>query len=253
MQLSYNLIKSNSALESYKKKIETNYVRKEESLEENNQLEDRKSIEDEIRRSYENLGANILRKAKIEAEELLMQSRKTAIEIEKTSYEEGYAQGKENGFEDGYNEGLQKVKLDTEDEVRENIKKSEKILECANSEYKEYLQKKEKDIIKLAFEMASIIAKRELQVPDGILPLLEDVLNEAKGEENIIIKCNSIHIKAISDKVDYYKKAYAIKGEIFILEDPLIESGNAIVEKNTGKAMIGLDIALEKLEEALFK
>ena len=112
---------------------------------------------------------------------------------------------------------------------------------------------KEKDIINIAFEMAAIIARKELQKSEGILPLLEDILNEAKAEENIIIKCNTAHVKAIEDKVDYYKKAYAIKGEIFIIEDPLMESGNAIVEKSTGKAIIGLDIGLEKLQEALFK
>lgn len=252
MQLSYNLIKSDSALEVSKKKIETNYISKVEVLEENKE-KDIKSIETDIRKSYENLGANIIRKAKRESEELLMNSRKKAIEIEKTSYEEGYAQGKENGFEDGYKEGIQKAKLETEQKVRENVKKSEELLESANNEYKEYLKQKEKNIINMAFEMATIIAKKELQQSDGILPLLEDVLNEARGEENIIIKCNTIHIKSIKDKLDYYKKAYAIKGEIFILEDTLMESGNAIVEKNTGKAIIGLDIGLEKLEEALFK
>lgn len=252
MQLSYNLIKSNSALEVSKKKIETNYIRREETLEENKE-QDIKSIEAEIRKSYESLGASILKKAKREAEELLMKSRKTAIEIEKTSYEEGYAQGKENGFEDGYKEGLQKAKLETEEEVKRYIKKSEKILESANSKFKEYLKLKEKDIINIAFEMAAIIAKKELQQSEGILPLLEDILNEAKAEENIIIKCNTVHVKVIEDKVDYYKKAYAIKGEIFIIEDPLMESGNAIVEKSTGKAIIGLDIGLEKLQEALFK
>lgn len=182
-----------------------------------------------------------------------MESRKTAIKIEKTSYEEGYAQGKENGFEDGYQEGLQKAKLETEEEVKRYIKKSEKILESANSKLKEYLKLKEKDIINIAFEMAAIIARKELHKSEGILPLLEDILNEAKAEENIIIKCNTAHVKAIEDKVDYYKKAYAIKGEIFIIEDPLMESGNAIVEKSTGKAIIGLDIGLEKLQEALFK
>ena len=230
MQLSYNLIKSNSALEVSKKKIETNYISREETLEENKE-QDIKSIEAEIRKSYESLGASILKKAKREAEELLMESRKTAIKIEKTSYEEGYAQG----------------------EVKRYIKKSEKILESANSKLKEYLKLKEKDIINIAFEMAAIIARKELQKSEGILPLLEDILNEVKAEENIIIKCNTAHVKAIEDKVDYYKKAYAIKGEIFIIEDPLMESGNAIVEKSTGKAIIGLDIGLEKLQEALFK
>lgn len=69
MQLYYNLIKNESTKETSKKKIETNYVTKVEVLEEESQLE-RKSIEDEIRKSYENLGANILKKAKTEAEEL---------------------------------------------------------------------------------------------------------------------------------------------------------------------------------------
>lgn len=63
MQLSYNLIKSNSALEVSKKKIETNYLSKEEALEENKE-QDIKSIEAEIRKSYESLGASILKKLK---------------------------------------------------------------------------------------------------------------------------------------------------------------------------------------------
>lgn len=252
MQLYYNLIKNESTKETSKKKIETNYVTKVEVLEEESQLE-RKSIEDEIRKSYENLGANILKKAKTEAEELLMQTRKNVVEIEKKAYEEGYRQGKENGFEDGYKEGSEKIKIETESMVKEKIEKSEKILKYANIEYKDYLVNKEKDIIKLAYEMARIIAKKELKESDGITSLIEDVLKDAKGEENIIIRCNQDHIKAIEEKRDYYKKAYAIKGEIFILEDPLMESGNAIIEKDTGRAIVGLDIALEKLEEALFK
>ena len=49
MQLSYNLIKSDSALEVSKKKIETNYVSKVEVVEENKE-KDMKSIEAEIRK-----------------------------------------------------------------------------------------------------------------------------------------------------------------------------------------------------------
>ncbi|GAA0085601.1 FliH/SctL family protein [Clostridium sp. CTA-7] len=252
MQLSYNLIKRNSALESSEKKIQTNYITKAEVLEDESEQE-KKSLELEIKRSYESLGANILKKAKTEAEELIMDTRKKAVEIEKEAYEDGYNQGKENGFEDGYKEGLEKVRIETEGNVRENIEEAERILKSANLEYKEYLQEKEKKIIKIAFEMAKVIAKKEITASDGILPLLNNILEEAKGEENIIIKCNPVHVNSIEDKIDYYKKAYAIKGEIFILEDPLMESGNAVIEKNTGKAVIGLDIALEKLEEALFK
>ncbi len=254
MQSSYNLIKSASALEASKKIIETNYKisNYEEEIEEQVY-----SIEDEFRKNYEALGFNIIKKAKIEAEDIKMKSEKIAYEVEKKAYEEGYNQGKENGYEDGYKNGyseaIEKVKLETEKEVKEKIDRAENILEEASKEYKEYLLSKEKEILKLAFDMAKIIAKSELKLSEGMLPLVENVLEEAKGEENIIIRCNNVHVKAIKEKADYYKKAYAIKGEIFILEDELMEPGNAIIDKGTGKATVGLDIALEKLENALFK
>ncbi|MBS4804574.1 MAG: flagellar biosynthesis/type III secretory pathway-like protein [Clostridium sp.] len=250
MQSSYNLIKNTSALKGSEKKIATNYIGKQEILE-NEKVQEQESREVEIKRSYEIIGANIIKKSKEEADEIIEKANEIKGEIEKKAYEEGYNQGKQNGYEDGYTEGLNKVQIDTEDKIRERIEKAEEILSKANNEYIEYLNEKEKEIISLAFEMASVIAKKEISSSDGILPLLEDILSDAKGEENIIIKCNSIHIKGIEEKLKYYKKAYAIKGEIFVLEDPLMEEGNAIIEKNTGKAVIGLDIALKNLEQAL--
>ncbi|WP_300386296.1 FliH/SctL family protein [Clostridium sp.] len=253
MQLSYNLIKEESALSSNKKKIETSYVRK---IDEKEDEFSRTSIENEIRKSYESLGENIIKRSKMEAEKIVMNSRRVAVDIEREAYEKGYNQGQENGYEDGfkdgYNKGLEQINLDTEIEVKAAIDKAENIFKLANSEYKSYIKEKEEEIIRLAFEMAKVIAEKELIKDDGILPVIESLLNDSKGEENIIIKCNSNHIEAIEEKIVYYKKAYAIKGEIFVLEDPLMESGNAIIEKNTGKAVIGLDIGFKRLEEALF-
>lgn len=250
MQSYYNLIKSESALSFSKKKIETNYISKADEI----ALDAEKSSpEYEIKREYELLGANIIKKAKEDADEIIRKANEKSLEIEKNAYEKGYLQGKENGYEDGYEEALIKVKSDTEEEVKNNIKSSEEILNKANTEYKEYLKEKEEEILKIAFKMASVIVKKELSEDNSLLPLLEDILKEAKGEENIIIKCNSKHVSSIEGKIDYYKKAYAIKGTIFVLEDPLMEEGNALIEKNTGKALIGIDIGLKSIEEALIK
>lgn len=253
MQLSYNLIKNKAALTSSKKQIETNYIRKRTDKDEDKS----KEIEVDIKASYEKLGADIIRKAKSDAEAILMESRRNAVEIEREAYERGYAQGKQNGYEDGfdigYKESIERVKQETKDKVKDKIENAERILALANSEYRKYISEKEKEIVKLAYEMAKAIAGRELKRDEGVLPLIEDILNEAKNEENIIIRCNKLHIKSIEEKIEYYKKAYSIKGEIFILEDPLMEPGNAVVEKSSGKAIVGIDVALEKLEEALFK
>lgn len=252
MQLSYNLIKNKTERVAEEKEIKTNYISKFEKVEIEN-IE--KFNDNDISKSYENIGINIIKKAKIEAENIVMDSRRISVEIEKEAYEKGYVQGKENGYEDGYKTGyteaLEKVERETEEAVKNYINNANEILSKANNDYKEYLKEKEKDIISLALEIAKIIASKEVKLSEGINSLIEDVLNESKGEENVIIRCNNIHIEAIKEKIDYYKKAYGIKGDIFILEDTLMEPGNAVVEKTTGKSVIGIDIAIEKLEEAL--
>lgn len=251
MQLSYNLIKNQEENIAEKKEIKTRYISKAEK-EKDTEIN---SKEYDIQKNYENLGANIIRNAKNEAESLVMESRRISFEIEKDSYEKGYSQGSENGYEDGYKNGyseaVERVERETEEAVKGYLDKSNEILEKANEDYKKYLKDKEKDIMKLALDIAKIIANKELTMPEGLNPLIEDVLNESKGEENLIIRCNSEHIEAISSKMDYYKKAYGIKGDIFILEDIIMEPGNAIVEKPTGKSVVGIEVAIEKLEEAL--
>lgn len=259
MQLSYNLIKGNNSLNFSKKEIEVNYknievdykVKAEAKDEEVATEEMKTSIEDEIKRNYKALGEVIVNRSKQKAEELIEIAKEKAIVLEKEAYEKGYNQGKSNGYEDGYNEGLNKAFEDCKIEIENNILKSQEILEKANSDYLNYLKEKEKDILKLSIKLASIIAKDKLSEEEGLNPLIEDVLNESKSEENIIIKCNTKHIKAIEEKVEYYKKAYSIKGEIFVLEDLLMEEGNAVIEKNTGKVIVGLDIALKNIEKAL--
>lgn len=261
MQLSYNLIKDQSENIAEKKEIKTNYVSKaekeKEEEEEIRREKEKKSPDYDVIKSYENIGASIIKKAKIESESLVMESRELSFKIEKESYEKGHAQGLENGYEDGYRKGyeeaIERVNEETEEAVKTYIDGANEVLLKANEDYKDYLAIKEKDIIILALNIAKIIANKEITLPDGVNTLIEDVLKESKGEENLIIRCNSDHIDSINEKIDYYKKAYGIKGDIFILEDSLMEPGNAIVEKPTGKSVVGIDIALEKLEEALLK
>lgn len=256
MQLSYNLIKNKSEDIVEKKEIKTSYISKAEKEEKIEKIENEKKESGyDIKKSYENLGANIIKKAKNEAESLIMESRRLAFEIEKDAYEKGHDQGDKNGYEDGfrkgYEEAVERVNRETEEAVKKYIDDANEVLLKASEDYKNYLEAKEKDIIKLALNIAKIIANKEVTLPEGLHPLIEEVLNESKGEENLIIRCNPDHVEAINNKKEYYKNAYALKGDIFILEDPLMEPGNAILEKTTGKSVVGIDIAIEKLEEGL--
>lgn len=252
MQSSYNLIKSAAATVGNDKIISTKYRNsnfiEEDCCEEENVLG---TSANSIMQSYENIGAGIVKNAKKEAEEIILKALEQSAIEERKAYDIGYSKGTENGYEDGYKKAFEDVTRDTEAKVKANIEKSEEILASAASYYDNYMDEKKSEIINLAMQMAKVIAGKELEVTDGILHLIDPILEKAKGEANIVIKCNSIHIEAIRERLEFWQKAYAIKGEIFILEDSLMEPGNAEVQKKTGKTIVGIDIALEKLEELI--
>ncbi|MGL5352353.1 MAG: FliH/SctL family protein [Clostridium sp.] len=252
MQSSYNLIKSAAATAGNDKIISTKYkngelIDVEECVAQNTSVLN----ENSIMQSYENIGSGIVKNAKKEAEEIIMKALEESAISERKAYELGYSKGSENGYEDGYKKACEDVERDTEAKVKANIDKSEKILDSASSYYENYMAEKRDEIINLAMEMAKVIAKKELEVNDGILHLIDPILEKAKGEANIVIKCNSIHIEEVRERLEFWQKAYALNGEIFLLEDTLMEPGNAEVQKKTGKTVVGIDIALEKLEELI--
>lgn len=248
MQSSFNLIKGTKASVNGDKSINTHYI-EVKGKDEDNTLE--QSSEAGLLKSYELLGSNIIKKARNDAEGIIVESTKKAREIEKEAYEKGYLQGQANGYEDGSKEGYSKAIEDGNKEISQIIDKAYSILANAEREYEEYKLAKEKEIINLALEMAKIISSKEFEKSDSLLQLIEPVIEEAKGEDSIVIRCNSKYINSIKDKVDFWKNTYGIKGEVFILEDPIMELGKGIIEKSTGKIIVGMDITFEKLEAVL--
>ena len=69
---------------------------------------------------------------------------------------------------------------------------------------------------------------------------------------NCVIRCNESHVEEFKANIENWKKKYDISGEIFIMADNKLEPGNAWIEKSSGKMEIGIDIGLEKLEQAIF-
>ena len=100
-------------------------------------------------------------------------------------------------------------------------------------------------------KMSILKENKNFENDESVISLINPVLEQFRGEENIVIKCNGNYIVAIESKVNEWKKSYAISGEILVLEDPLMELGNAVLEKSTGKVVVGLDVSLEKLEESI--
>lgn len=245
MHSSYNLIKSANASINGDVSIVTECSFTEEEEEHYQEIENNQI------KSYEAIGAGIISKARKDAEGIIMEAFKQSKDIEKGAYEKGYSQGMSNGYEDGSKQGYAEAKEKCNNQITEAVVKASEILANAELQIEKYKAEKEREIINLSLTMAKLIVNKEFQNDESIIKLITPLMEEFRGEENLVIRCHGNYIAAIEGKVAQWKKAYAISGEIFVLEDPLMELGNAVIEKSTGKIVVGIDITLKKIEEAL--
>lgn len=256
MQSSYSVIKRDFAKSGDKKLIETEYVLKRPVVELEIDAEDEtpqlpQIDPEEILKKYEDIGKRILEDAKREKQAITLKAQMEAELAEKKAYEKGYEQGLKNGHEDGYKEAYEKTIDLAKNEAKEIVNKAENLLRSANENYAIYLENKKIDVIKLSLEIASNIVRRELSYENSMNPLIEEAFRISKGEDNVIVKANSVHVKELETQVEKWKITYGIKNEIFVICDDSMEPGNAILEKPSGMVSVGVDIGMEQIKKSL--
>jgi len=259
MQSSYNLIKNGFAKQGESKVISTEYVGKKMEFE---QLQEEKEEEEivkvpqidpeELLKRYEDIGHRIVQDAKNEKQVIVLRAQMDADIAEKKAYEQGHEQGLQNGYDDGYKKAYDETIDVAKAEAAEIVNKAELLLKSAHENYSKYLEDKKVEVIKLALEIAEGIAQKELSHKDSMNLIIEEAFKISKGEDNVILKANSIHVKELKSEVERWKMSYGIKNEIFVITDDFMEPGNAILEKPSGVVKVGVDIGMEQIRKALF-
>lgn len=263
MQSSYSLIKKASVKQGENKVVSTKYIIKNPVIEETEEIEDVEKEEEivvkvpeidpeELLKRYEDIGQRIIQDAKREKQVIDLRAQMEANAAEKKAYEKGYEQGLQNGYDDGYKKAYDETIDVAKAEAAEIVNKAELLLKSAHENYSEYLEAKKVEIVKLALEIAESIAQKALSNDNSMNSIIEEAFKISKGEDNVILKVNSIHVEELKTQVDRWKIAYGIKNEIFIITDESMEPGNAILEKPSGIVKVGVDIGMEQIREALF-
>jgi len=259
MQSSYSLIKNGFAKEGESKVISTKYVRPKAMFEELVEEQVETVIvkvpqidPEELLKRYEDIGHRIIQDAKREKQVIDLRAQMEANAAEKNAYEKGYEQGLQNGYDDGYKKAYDETIDVAKAEAADIVNKAELLLKSAHENYSKYLEAKKVDVVKLALEIAENIAKRALSNDDSMNSIIEEAFKISKGEDNVILKVNSIHVEELKSEVQRWKMSYGIKDEIFIITDDFMEPGNAILEKPSGIVKVGVDTGMEQIREALF-
>ena len=260
MQSSYNLIKKAAVKQGEHKVVSTKYISKNPVSEEIEEIEKDEAVivkvpkidPEELLKRYEDIGERIIQDAKKEKQVITLRAEMDANVAEKKAYEKGYEQGSQNGYDDGYKKAYDETIDTAKAEAADIVNKAELLLKSAHENYALYLENKKADIVKLALEIAESIVRKELSQDSSMNSIVEEAFKISKGEDNVILKANSIHVEELKSEVERWKMSYGIKNEIFIITDDFMEPGNAILEKPSGIVKVGIDIGMEQIRKTLF-
>lgn len=259
MQLfcSKNVITNDRVEGGGKKIIATQYIKETKDDDNKDPQDGYFNIKEEIEKQkqlldqYEKMAQGILQNARSKAEQIMIEARARAVELEKASYAKGYEEGKQNGYEDGYREAYDNninAAIMERDSILLNANET---LKSAKDEADKYLVEKKDDILKLSLGMCEDILKRQVNFEEGMDSMIYDALDQSAKAKTYIIKCNELYVEHLKEKVQEFKEMLGIKDDIFIVKDNSIDEGNAVIEKDNGTINVGIDIALDNIKKEL--
>lgn len=251
MQSSYNVIKNNTVKNSGSKQIVTS----SELIPLN--AENEEHIKNHIE-SYENLARTMLENARRQGEQVVAkayedasyiesQALKDAEGLKQEAYDSAFKEGYEQGYNEAYNSGIEKVKVEGEAIIASAME----LLNNSKAEYEEYLQKKSAEIKELVLTITKSVLNKELQEENVIKNMIYVALEQSKGSRNFIIRCNEKHVQELKAQVENWKEQLGFFGDIFVLKDETINVGNAIIDKGNGKIIVGVEYALQRINQIL--
>lgn len=250
MRSSYKIIKGDSISGKGIKNIITVFEKRitEES--------DKNDPNDPIVSSYSKIVKSMIEDAQRKREEIFSkaydEARKIEEEAYKNAYEKGYKEGCEEGFKKAYEEGYVKNIEKARKEEAEIISKANFTLKASVEEKNRYLEEKEEQIKKFMIDSLESILKQEIKNGDSLNALVFDELSQVRNTETFIIRSREKYCIQFKEQVDIWKERLPFKGDIFVIADETLEEGTVIIEKNNGKSIFSVDIAMEKIKE-IFK
>ena len=194
---------------------------------------------------------NIGRLKRAKKQEILNEANENSKVIEKKAYELGYEQGLKNGYEDGYKESY-------EQNIEKAIKESEEIkqegyntLLNIKNEAKSYIKENKESIINISISIAEQVLREKFKDVTLMEAMLNNIIAEYDLKKDLVIKVNPLYKEELQKNIDEEISKNNLSQKIFIIPDLGVEEGNAVIETESGKLIVGIDSVLDKVKEEL--
>ncbi|MCI1943673.1 FliH/SctL family protein [Clostridium luticellarii] len=249
MRSSYKIIKGSSIDESGVQNVVTIFKKHTVKKSENHESS---PVND-----YDNLIKTMMKGAAVDREKILSDAKIQAREIKekayaaasKKGYEDGEKKGHDEGFKNAYDEGYVKNIEKAQAEGKAIRDRADAVLRAAVEEKNRYLMEKEAEIKKFMINTVETILKREIKDKDSLNNMVFDALSQAKDSRTFIVKSREKYCSEFREQIGRWKEQLPFKGDIFVIPDESIEEGSVIIERDSGKVVLSVDIAMKKLKD----
>lgn len=248
MQSSFNVIKNTSVIDQGRKEITTEFNQAEYSSRHTSSKNENSGVSLD---AYENLAKSITDNAREQGERILSIAYKEAEEILQNASARGHKEGYDKGYLDGSKLGQEQIITPATEMAKEIITNAELILKSAKKECEIYIEEKEKEIKEFILIAVENVLRQKVESNDVLNNMVYQAISNSKNVKLFIIRTNSLYFNELKSQLAEWKTQLGYKEDIIIIEDNLIGPGSAIIEKDNGKIVVGIDKGLEKLREIL--
>jgi len=183
-----------------------------------------------------------LRTAEEQAELVVRQAKMDAAEIEKQAYERGFIEGEKAGKEVG------------EKTLEALLKQYAKRLEELNALRKEIFATSEREVLRLALEIARKVIRREASVDEElILTLVKVALNRLAEQAVMTVRVNPRDYQSIQRHQAAYPSSSSLNEGVKLIEDPSISRGGCLIETESGVIDARIEEQLREIEKGFFE
>jgi flagellar assembly protein FliH len=244
MQSSFKIIKSKEIDECSDKCIVTSYAKNIREIKDTpvRMSEEQGKI---LLDNYETLAYNIIANAQRKAEKIISNSYDEATQIQIDAIKTGKKQGYDAAYTEGYEKNVAKANA----EVKIIQNNSDQMLLQTGQLYEDYFKLKEVEIKETILNIVENILQKETIKADALDKPIFEALTQIKNTKTYVIKVNGIHVESIKQKIEEFKVSLPFKGDIFVIEDKALAKDIAVISRDSGKTVISIDAALEKLRE----
>ena len=188
---------------------------------------------------------NIIENKRVELENIQVEAVKTIKDAEKKAKEilenaindanSEVNNIKANAWEEGFNRGKQEAMQRMEEDIDAVLISANKVLTESSIKAREIFQDNKSEIIKLSFEIAKKIIKKEASDKEVLFENLVEAMKKAQSNKELKIFVNWEQLSFGKEIKDILKNNFQGIETIDIIEDRTVEPGGCIIETKLGK------------------